>query len=124
MFIPIFVEYLERNDRDGGWKALSASQIFILVVGTIGIALLMIYARPLAGFGRQDSPGPGEVDSGTADTLHFAGAVFPGNRRVIVGGASATDPLELFEDLSCNPEPVIQRRIHAIVEYLRQIQEK
>jgi hypothetical protein len=32
--------------------------------------------------------------------------------------------LELFEDLSCDPEPVIQERIQAIVDYLRQIQEK
>jgi Cytochrome c len=34
------------------------------------------------------------------------------------------DPLESFEDLSCDPETVIQERIQAIVEYLRQIQEK
>ena len=34
------------------------------------------------------------------------------------------DPLESFEDLSCDPEPVIQERIQAIVGYLRQIQEK
>ncbi len=34
------------------------------------------------------------------------------------------DPLQSFEDLSCDPEPVIQARIQAIVEYLRQIQEK
>ena len=34
------------------------------------------------------------------------------------------DPLESFEDLSCDPETVIQERIEAIVEYLRQIQEK
>jgi hypothetical protein len=34
------------------------------------------------------------------------------------------DPLQSFEDLSCDPEPVIQERIQAIVEYLRQIQEK
>ena len=34
------------------------------------------------------------------------------------------DPLESFEDISCDPEPVIQDRIQAIVEYLRQIQEK
>ena len=33
-------------------------------------------------------------------------------------------PLESFEDLSCDPETVIQERIQAIVEYLRQIQEK
>lgn len=38
VFIPIFVEYLERNDRDGGWKALSVIANFLLVVGTIGIA--------------------------------------------------------------------------------------
>ena len=34
------------------------------------------------------------------------------------------DPLKSFEDLSCDPEPVIQERIQAIVAYLRQIQEK
>jgi len=34
------------------------------------------------------------------------------------------DPFESFMDLSCDPEPVIQKRIQAIVEYLRQIQEK
>ena len=36
----------------------------------------------------------------------------------------ATDPFESLIDLPCDPEPVIQRRIQAIVEYLRQIQEK
>jgi putative peptidoglycan lipid II flippase len=45
VFIPIFVEYLERNDRDGGWKALSVIANFILVVGSIGIALLIVFAR-------------------------------------------------------------------------------
>jgi hypothetical protein len=36
----------------------------------------------------------------------------------------ATDPFESLMDLPCDPEPVIRRRIQAIVEYLRQIQEK
>jgi hypothetical protein len=36
----------------------------------------------------------------------------------------ATDPFESLIDLPCDPEPVIRRRIPAIVEYLRQIQEK
>ena len=36
----------------------------------------------------------------------------------------ATDPFASLIDLPCDPEPVIQRRIQAIVEYLRQIQEK
>ena len=30
VFIPIFVEYLERDDRDGGWKALSVIANFML----------------------------------------------------------------------------------------------
>ena len=34
------------------------------------------------------------------------------------------DPFDSLIDLSCDPEPVIQERIQAIVEYLRQIQEK
>jgi len=36
----------------------------------------------------------------------------------------ATDPFESLMDLPCDPEPVIQNRIQAIVEYLRQIQVK
>jgi len=36
----------------------------------------------------------------------------------------ATDPFESLIDLPCDPEPVIRRRIQAIVEYLGQIQEK
>jgi len=36
----------------------------------------------------------------------------------------ATDPFESLIDLPCDPEPVIQNRIPAIVEYLRQIQVK
>ena len=36
----------------------------------------------------------------------------------------ATDPFESLIDLPCDPEPVIQSCIQAIVEYLRQIQEK
>ena len=62
VFIPIFVEYLERNDRDGGWKALSVIANFIFVVGSIGIVLLMVFARPLASFVAPGINGPGEVE--------------------------------------------------------------
>ena len=34
------------------------------------------------------------------------------------------DPFDSLIDLSCDSEPVIQQRIKAIVEYLRQIQER
>jgi hypothetical protein len=36
----------------------------------------------------------------------------------------AADPFASLIDRPCDPEPVIQSRIQAIVEYLRQIQEK
>ena len=81
MFIPIFVEYLERNDRDGGWKALSVIANFILVVGTIGIALLMIFARPLTSLVAPGFAEPAEVatlvrlsrDGMRIDALLYAG---------------------------------------------------
>src|SRR5271157_5064926 len=48
VFIPMFLDYFGRGDRDGGWRAFSAIANFILLAGSIGIALLMILARPLA----------------------------------------------------------------------------
>src|SRR6476469_11115772 len=48
VFIPIFLEHLERGDHDRGWDSFSAIANFIVVVGTLGIGLLMIFARPLA----------------------------------------------------------------------------
>src|SRR6478736_8160277 len=48
VFIPIFVKYLESGEDQRGWEAFSVIANFILLVGSIGIALLMIFARPLA----------------------------------------------------------------------------
>ena len=48
VFIPIFLRHLERGDHDRGWDSFSAIANFIVVVGTLGIGLLMIFARPLA----------------------------------------------------------------------------
>ena len=39
VFIPIFLEYLQRGDDDRGWEAFSVIANFIVVVGTIGIGL-------------------------------------------------------------------------------------
>jgi len=44
--------------------------------------------------------------------------------RPVPQSSVTLDPLESLLDLPCDPEPVIRRRILAIVEYLRLIQEK
>src|ERR1043166_5778765 len=48
VFIPIFLEHLERGDHKRSWEAFSVIANFILLVGSVGIALLMVFARPLA----------------------------------------------------------------------------
>ncbi len=82
VFIPIFVEYLERNDRDGGWKALSVIANFILVVGSIGIALLMVFARPLASFVAPGFTEPGEVDT----LVRLIRIILPAQSFLVIGG--------------------------------------
>ena len=82
VFIPIFVEYLERNDRDGGWKALSVIANFILVVGGIGIALLMVFARPLTGLVAPGFTGPGEVDT----LVRLIRIILPAQSFLVIGG--------------------------------------
>ena len=82
VFIPMFVEYLERGDQKGGWKAFSVIANFILVVGTAGIVLLMVYARPLAGV-----VAPGFTDPASVDTLvHLMRIILPAQFFHIVGG--------------------------------------
>jgi putative peptidoglycan lipid II flippase len=63
VFIPIYLEYLERGDQEGGSKAFSVIANFILLAGGIGIALLMVLARPLAGLVAPGFTEPGEVDT-------------------------------------------------------------
>jgi putative peptidoglycan lipid II flippase len=82
VFIPIFVEYVERGARDDAWRALSVIANFILIVGGIMIALLMIFARPLAGF-----VAPGFTGSGELDTLtHLIRIILPAQIFLVVGG--------------------------------------
>jgi putative peptidoglycan lipid II flippase len=63
VFIPMFLEYFGRDVRDGGWQALSAIANFLLLAGSIGIALLMVFARPLAGVVAPGFTEPSEVDT-------------------------------------------------------------
>ena len=82
VFIPIFLEHLERGDQEGGWKAFSAIANFILVVGSIGIALLMVFARPLAGL-----VAPGFTDPGEVDTLvRLIRIILPAQFFLVIGG--------------------------------------
>ena len=82
VFIPIFVEYIERDDRDGAWRALSVIANFLLVVGGLAIILLMVFARPLAGF-----VAPGFVDSAEIDTLtRLMRIILPAQFFLVVGG--------------------------------------
>jgi putative peptidoglycan lipid II flippase len=82
VFIPIFVEYVERGEHDKAWRALRAIANFILVVGGLAITLLMIFARPLAGL-----VAPGFVDAGELDTLtHLIRIILPAQIFLVVGG--------------------------------------
>ena len=82
VFIPIFLEYLQRGDEKRGWEAFSVIANFILVVGTIGIALLMALARPLASV-----VAPGFTDPGDVDTLvRLVRIILPAQFFHVIGG--------------------------------------
>jgi putative peptidoglycan lipid II flippase len=82
VFIPIFIEHLERGDEEGGWLAFSVIANFILVVGSIAIALLMIFARPLV-----DLVAPGFTNPGEVDTLvRLIRIILPAQFFLVVGG--------------------------------------
>ena len=82
VFIPIFLKYLERAEDRRGWEAFSVIANFILVVGSIGIALLMIFARPLAVV-----VAPGFTDPGDVDTLvRLIRIILPAQFFHVIGG--------------------------------------
>jgi putative peptidoglycan lipid II flippase len=64
VFIPIFLKYLERGEEQRGWQAFSVIANFIVVAGGLGIALLIVFARPLATL-----VAPGFTDPAAVDTL-------------------------------------------------------
>ncbi len=82
VFIPIFTGYLQDGDEERGWLAFSAIANFILVTGCVGIALLMVFARPLAAF-----VAPGFTDSHDVDTLvRLTRIILPAQIFHVVGG--------------------------------------
>jgi putative peptidoglycan lipid II flippase len=82
VFIPVFLKYLERGDQEGGWKAFSAIANFILVLETIGIMLLMVFARPLAGVVAPGFTNPAEVET----LVRLIRIVLPAQFFLVVGG--------------------------------------
>ena len=82
VFIPIFLEHLEHGDEEGGWLAFSVVANFILVVGSIAIALLMVFARPLVGLVAPGFTNPGEVDT----LVRLIRIILPAQFFLVVGG--------------------------------------
>jgi putative peptidoglycan lipid II flippase len=82
VFIPIFLEHLERGDKEGGWEALSVIANFIAVAGGVGIALLMVFARPLVGVVAPGFTNPGEVDT----LVRLMRIILPAQFFLVVGG--------------------------------------
>src|SRR5271165_63816 len=82
VFIPMFLEHLERSDDKRGWEAFSVIANFIVVLGSIGIALLMIFARPLVSLAAPGFTGAGEIDT----LVRLIRIVLPAQFFLVVGG--------------------------------------
>jgi putative peptidoglycan lipid II flippase len=82
VFIPIFLDHFGRGDRDGGWRAFSAIANFIVIAGGIGIAILMLFARPLAGFVAPGFSEPAEVDA----LVRLVRIILPAQFFHVIGG--------------------------------------
>jgi putative peptidoglycan lipid II flippase len=82
VFIPMFIEHLERGDEKRGWEAFSVIANFIVLVGGVGIALLLVFARPLAGLVAPGFTGAGEIDT----LVRLIRIILPAQLFHIVGG--------------------------------------
>jgi putative peptidoglycan lipid II flippase len=82
VFIPIFLEYVESGEYERGWRALSAIANFIAVAGSLAIAALMVFARPLA-----EVIAPGFTAPGELDTLaRLIRIILPAQFFLVIGG--------------------------------------
>ncbi len=82
VFIPIFLEHVQRGEREGGWRAFSVITNFMLVVGTLGIVVLMVFARPLAGVVAPGFNDPAEIDT----LVRLMRIILPAQFFHVVGG--------------------------------------
>jgi putative peptidoglycan lipid II flippase len=82
VFIPIFVTHLQHGDEKRACASFSVIANFIVLVGAIGIALLMIFARPLAAL-----VAPGLADPGDVNTLvRLTRIILPAQFFHVIGG--------------------------------------
>jgi len=82
VFIPIFLAHLEKGDEQRAWTSFSVIANFIVLVGSVGIALLMIFARPLANW-----VAPGFADPAEVDTLvRLTRIILPAQFFHVIGG--------------------------------------
>ncbi len=82
VFIPIFLEHLQRGEPERGWKAFSAIANFILLAGCLGIALLMLFARSLVGAVAPGFTTPHEVDT----LVRLTRIILPAQFFLVIGG--------------------------------------
>lgn len=82
VFIPIFLSHLQRGDTDRGWQAFSVIANFILIVGSLAIALAMVFARPLTGIVAPGFTQPEEVDT----LVRLMRIVLPAQIFHVIGG--------------------------------------
>lgn len=82
VFIPIFLGYRQRGEDDRGWQAFSVIANFILIVGSVAVALAMVFARPLTGVVAPGFSQPEEVDT----LVRLMRIVLPAQIFHVIGG--------------------------------------
>jgi putative peptidoglycan lipid II flippase len=82
VFIPIFLTYLQRGEEKRGWEAFSVIANFILFASCGGIALLMVFAKPLAGWVAPGFTNPHEIET----LVRLTRIVLPAQLFHVVGG--------------------------------------
>ena len=107
-----------------------ARRFAILAKDTTGILQPALFTRKLMGVRREHLTAAQRCPFGMSAPQPDCFAKERSRRTATQHGSlrkvtkPATDPFGSLIDLPCDPEPVIQSRIQAIVEYLGQIQEK
>jgi putative peptidoglycan lipid II flippase len=82
VFIPLFVEYLQRGDSERAWRAFSVIANFMTVVLCLGILFLTVYARSLSGVVAPGFTSPDEIETLTRLTR----IILPAQFFHVVGG--------------------------------------
>jgi putative peptidoglycan lipid II flippase len=81
VFIPMFIGYVQRGERERGWQAFSVIANFVFLLGGLGVGVLMLLARPLA---HVVAPG---FDAAEIDALvRLTRIILPAQLFHIVGG--------------------------------------